>query len=332
MKNLILLFIIVCFPLFLTAQKTSDHQEKKQIFLTKASDYRAKAKRGNAEAQFFLAECYKVGAGVDQDYTQAVYWYKKAAEQGFSAAQIFLGNCYFDGKGVAENKNYALYWLQKAVEDAENWDDKTLIYFIKIRIERLKEEGYTAMNPSESLYNVINAYIKEVNAKEELSFAAVVLEKTVPLMMYTEVSDSPGSIIEEIYGSYFREIIKNKILNRKDMEFVKAQLTLINKPYDESYYYSLDSTQIALPVITDMEYKEIFLNFENSYEQWDAYYSKYKGCYLAFSNLLFNEDKSKVYFETSQMCGRLHGHGEIVVMEKKRNSWKIIYRAETWVS
>ncbi|KAB2645301.1 MAG: SEL1-like repeat protein, partial [Verrucomicrobia bacterium] len=42
----------------------------------------AKAKQGDADAQFNLGVCYESGNGVAKDYVEAVKWYRKAAEQG----------------------------------------------------------------------------------------------------------------------------------------------------------------------------------------------------------------------------------------------------------
>ena len=39
------------------------------------------AKQGLPRAQNALGECYEHGEGVEQDYFQAVKWYKKAAKQ-----------------------------------------------------------------------------------------------------------------------------------------------------------------------------------------------------------------------------------------------------------
>ena len=47
-----------------------------------ADDYRVKAEQGVAEAQFNLGVCYYFGYGIDQNYAEAVKWYKLSAEQG----------------------------------------------------------------------------------------------------------------------------------------------------------------------------------------------------------------------------------------------------------
>jgi len=56
------------------------------------------AEQGNADAQFMLAEYYKDGIGIKQDYAKAAEWYNKAAEQGDNMAKIALENLKKEGK------------------------------------------------------------------------------------------------------------------------------------------------------------------------------------------------------------------------------------------
>ena len=51
----------------------------------------ARAKAGQAEAQYILGVLYYLGQGVPQDFVQAANWYRKAAEQGGVEAQFYLG-------------------------------------------------------------------------------------------------------------------------------------------------------------------------------------------------------------------------------------------------
>ena len=53
---------------------------------------RRSAEQGYTEAQYNLGRCYYNGEGVSQDYTQAVYWWRKAAEQGHRMAINSLSN------------------------------------------------------------------------------------------------------------------------------------------------------------------------------------------------------------------------------------------------
>ncbi len=56
-----------------------------------------------AEAQYRLGFKYDVAKGVDQDYAQAVKWYRLAAAQGHAKAQGALGQLYARGQGVPKN-------------------------------------------------------------------------------------------------------------------------------------------------------------------------------------------------------------------------------------
>ena len=62
---------------------------------------KARAEKGDAEAQFFLGSVYQTGNGVPKDEVEAVKWYRKAADQGNASAQANLGACYEEGRGVS---------------------------------------------------------------------------------------------------------------------------------------------------------------------------------------------------------------------------------------
>ncbi len=57
---------------------------------------------------------YEYGKGTDENYTQAVYWYKKAAEQGDTEAQLNLAVMYASGEGIPENFVLAYKWANLA--------------------------------------------------------------------------------------------------------------------------------------------------------------------------------------------------------------------------
>ncbi len=76
------------------------------------------AEQGDAEAQFRLGERYYNGDDVEQDYEEAVKWYRKAAEQGNASAQYCLGMCYYcySGNVVAQDYGEAVRWFRKSAE------------------------------------------------------------------------------------------------------------------------------------------------------------------------------------------------------------------------
>lgn len=84
------------------------------------------AEKGNADAQFRLAERYfsPFDEYFDVDNERAFCWYEKAALQNHPKAQRMLGICYIKGLGIEENFEKGMSWLMKA---AENDDDKAMV-------------------------------------------------------------------------------------------------------------------------------------------------------------------------------------------------------------
>ena len=76
--------------------------------------YRQAAERGNATGENGLGFCYLNGEGVTKDAVEAVKWYRKAAEQGFAKAQVNLGLCYLYGEGVTKDAVEAVKWFREA--------------------------------------------------------------------------------------------------------------------------------------------------------------------------------------------------------------------------
>ena len=53
---------------------------------------------------------YTNGFGVQQDYTEAIKWYRKSAEQGNAVAQYNLGVMYNKGHGLQKDNVQAYAW------------------------------------------------------------------------------------------------------------------------------------------------------------------------------------------------------------------------------
>jgi TPR repeat protein len=79
------------------------------------AEWRGPAASGDPDAQFNLAQAYKLGRGVTADLKLAQDWYRKAAEQGHEQAQANLGLILYQNG----NRAGAMPWLQKAAERGE---------------------------------------------------------------------------------------------------------------------------------------------------------------------------------------------------------------------
>ncbi|WP_157217472.1 SPOR domain-containing protein [Flavisphingomonas formosensis] len=84
-------------------------------YATAVAQWKPAAEAGDADAQFNLAQAYKLGRGVPTDLGQAQSWYQKAAQQGHEQAQANLGLILFQNGDRAA----AMPWIQKAADHGE---------------------------------------------------------------------------------------------------------------------------------------------------------------------------------------------------------------------
>lgn len=83
------------------------------------SEVLACAERGDASAQFAVAEAYRMGKEVNENLSDALRWYRAAAIQGYAAAQNNLGTMYLNGIGTSEDSTEAAHWYRLAAEQGE---------------------------------------------------------------------------------------------------------------------------------------------------------------------------------------------------------------------
>ena len=90
---------------------TSKDLENKNSFITLFY----KATLGDFDAQYRLGKCYTEGKGVEENFSEAVKWFKRAALKCHTEAEFELGVCYNEGKGVKKNYKAAIdFFIQAA--------------------------------------------------------------------------------------------------------------------------------------------------------------------------------------------------------------------------
>ena len=111
MKKIIfsLLFLLTLTGLIAQSEDEKSYFESMKI----------EAEQGDVEAQFELGNLYYNGEGVEQDYTEAVKWFRLAAEQGNASAQCRLGVCYLGEYGVIQDRKEAVKWFRLAAEQGD---------------------------------------------------------------------------------------------------------------------------------------------------------------------------------------------------------------------
>ena len=80
------------------------------------SELKARAQKGDAEAQASLGVMYAKGETVPQDFSEALRWFRMAAEQGNSKGQNAIRVMYANGQGVSQDFTEALRWYRLAAE------------------------------------------------------------------------------------------------------------------------------------------------------------------------------------------------------------------------
>ena len=76
----------------------------------------AKARSGDAEAMFVVADAYFYGDGVEKDMPQSFAWTKKAADAGLPKAMFTLALAYKNGVGVEKDISQFFAWTKKAAD------------------------------------------------------------------------------------------------------------------------------------------------------------------------------------------------------------------------
>jgi len=88
-------------------------------FATVLREWTPLAEQGDPNVEFNLGLLYRTGAGVPQDHSTAVKWYRFAAEQGYALARSNLGRMYALGRGVIQDYIYAHMWVKLAASNGQ---------------------------------------------------------------------------------------------------------------------------------------------------------------------------------------------------------------------
>jgi len=107
----VVIFLVLCSPATFAYNDIPDSGP--------VAELHAKAKAGDADAQFNLAEAYRDGESVRKDMQEALKWYHRSATQGNTEAQFALGFAYRGGDGVQMNKVLSYMWFDIASKNGE---------------------------------------------------------------------------------------------------------------------------------------------------------------------------------------------------------------------
>ena len=93
----------------------------------------------------------------EEEYGQAVSWFRKAAEHGYADAEYYLGLMYDNGQGVPKDGGEANRWFQKAA--AQGQADAT---------NRLNAAGSIIQRIRSTVATIQNANVRDAEVRKQL--------------------------------------------------------------------------------------------------------------------------------------------------------------------
>lgn len=102
---------------------------------------RKAALQGNAEAQYYLAVFYANGLGVSKDQNEAVKWARASADQGYVAATSLIGTYHEQGEILPKNDASAVAAYRKAAEQGFGIAQYNLSFHLRTGAGTEKERG-----------------------------------------------------------------------------------------------------------------------------------------------------------------------------------------------
>jgi len=88
-----------------------------QQFTQALKYFRQAAKRGDSQAILQIGLMYDFGKGVTQNYPEALRWYVRAADKGEPRAMYLVGHMYEFGEGVPVDTDLAIHWYLKSANN-----------------------------------------------------------------------------------------------------------------------------------------------------------------------------------------------------------------------
>ena len=146
-----------------------------------AGELRARADRGEADAQYELGIRCSNGRGAAQDERQATAWFRKAAAQGHADAQYCLAMNYHHGLGLPADDVQAVLWYCRAAENehAEALFALGCMYALGRGVPEDFVEAYTwvslgvvrACGPDKKLYTGVRTALTQCMTRRQITEA-----------------------------------------------------------------------------------------------------------------------------------------------------------------
>ncbi|NBI13247.1 hypothetical protein GVX81_06400 [[Haemophilus] felis] len=267
-------------------------------------DLQTAAQKGNADAQFTLANFYIEGKHLNKDPKKAFQFMQKAAKQHFTAAFDKLGLFYMNGFGVKKDLKQALNWFKKSAlsGDAQGQYHLASIYLDGIGVKRNKDKALewfkkaAEQNLASAQLELARLYLDNDSPKKDIEAGLYWLTKSAE-------QNDPESIkwLSHIYFYGGGGVEQNNELAKKwlkqifpDDKQAVAQLTMIaiqEENYDDAFDYlqPLLETKLIYKPSGQTELREFvqqhFLRWLEKPAHQEQYHFILGELYLSFNNI-----------------------------------------------
>jgi len=110
------IFLMLSTCLWLPTAVGATAMESDYVWVERFQKTMAKAKQGDAKAQYSIGRMLEQGRGTRKDLAQAFIWYQRAAEKGNTKAEYHLGYMHLQGSGTKPNLEQAYRYLMNAAQ------------------------------------------------------------------------------------------------------------------------------------------------------------------------------------------------------------------------
>jgi TPR repeat protein len=192
---------------------------------------RKSAATGNHKSAYMMSTMYRLGLGVEEDFSKSYAWMKLATKGGYSEAYRALGQMEMIGLGTAKNPESSIINFNKSI-NKKNYTSM-LILGMYYKINRINDAVANELieNAASNSQNFIANYVYKHNVKGEV----------------TEIN-----ILAANSGS-----VKNKKKGRKSKKSKSKTLSVVNRTNEMDYQiiqyykdliYTLPSLQQSLSI------------------------------------------------------------------------------------
>ena len=253
---------------------------------------------GDKGAQYKLGEIYDFGQGLEQNYKEALKWYRMAAEQGLVEAQYNLGTVYLQGNEVPQDHKEAVKWFRMAADQgyADAQYNLGALYAMGKGVDKDFIAGYAWTNVAKAngydVENNLRLFKTEMTSEqiaEALTLADDIMKRTWD-PANVESSITPGLQLSLVSTSN-----KGGRIPQTPASMPSKESSVETREQAKKHYFGRDSL---------IDYRKSFALFKQSAQAGDAEAARYLGImYLRGKGVLKDNAKALEWFNIAAARG-----------------------------